>query len=479
MFKRIAALAALGLLFSACAAGPGTGGQLEGTRWVLESYRLDGELTLVDDGQFVDARFDASQVSGFGGCNDYRALYRAGGRTLLVSQVSSTLMACGEASMTMEQTYLGLLQGSRFYSSRGNQLTVYGAGREVNLVFDAATRNPLLGKWTVESFESAPGTQVSVLPGSALDVTFLISKVSGFAGCNTFSGHYGTNGSVVGIGPLASTRTACGQQLMDQETAFLDALQGAARVEPRGSTLLLTDRNGGIRVALARPGGSAPEASAAAPESASPSPSPTPTEKPTREPTPEPTPSPTPVPTPTPTAAPTATPAPTLGPSQPPLPPTASCKLRDAGGTVVAKVVYPASWSTITEPPELACQYFDPLPIETPDDPSTLVTAVMASSVPTGYEEAVQAAVDPEAWTVAGTWESTVDDVAVTCVDAVAEADQPTATSGQASFACLADVGSAGTVVLWTVGAPDDPVHLANASIVVLMTGQTTFKPQP
>ena len=94
--RRIAALLALGLLVAACSAGPGTGGLLEGTDWVLRSYVAEGDLVTVPETQFADAEFRSNRVSGFSGCNDFDALYRAGGRTLFISEPSSTLVACDD-----------------------------------------------------------------------------------------------------------------------------------------------------------------------------------------------------------------------------------------------------------------------------------------------------------------------------------------------------------------------------------------------
>ena len=225
-------LALLALTIAACSPGPGTGGQLEGTRWVLNSYSQDDVLTILPEQLYADARFDASRVSGFSGCNEFNALYRAGGRTLLVSQPASTLMACDEAAMAFEAQFLTLLQASRFYSVRGDTLTVFGAvGDGPLLVFDAAPRNPLLGKWNVESFGVPPSTVVAVLPETEIDVVFGIGTVGGFAGCNSFSGTYGTNGTIVRISRLATTRMACDEAVMEQETAFIEALQGAALVD--------------------------------------------------------------------------------------------------------------------------------------------------------------------------------------------------------------------------------------------------------
>ena len=88
-------LLALLTLLAGCATGDAglrdaAGGTLEGTDWVLTLYEQDGALTLVPDGLFANAEFAAHRIRGFSGCNEYSALYRAGGRTLLISQPSST-----------------------------------------------------------------------------------------------------------------------------------------------------------------------------------------------------------------------------------------------------------------------------------------------------------------------------------------------------------------------------------------------------
>ena len=291
--RLIAVLVVVAGVVAACSSGEGTGGQLDGTKWILRSYLVDSTLTLVPDTEYADAEFDASRVSGFGGCNRYDALYRTGGRTLFITDPASTLMACVEPSMDFETAYLALLGQSRFFTARANTLTIYGPGGETLLVFDAAPENPLLGRWVVDSYSNAPGSVVAVLPGTELDVVFGIGNVAGFAGCNQFSGTYGTNGNVVRIGQLATTRIACADDVMTQETAFLEALQGAALIEARTAAVTLQDLNGSPNVFLVRPPeaveGSAPPAAASA--------TPKPTEKATEKPTEKPTASPTPKPT--------------------------------------------------------------------------------------------------------------------------------------------------------------------------------------
>ncbi len=206
----------------------------------------------VPENQFADARFSANRVSGFSGCNQFDARYRAGGRTLFISESASTLMACSEEANAFESAYLAALHASRFYSAKRNTLTVFDADRTTILEFDAAPRNPMLGNWTVNSFQTAPGTLAAPIEGTQLSAVFGIASVGGSGGCNQYTGTYGTNGNIVRIGRLATTRLACADEIMTQETAFLTAMEGAALIQLRGDAINLTDLSGTIVVALVR-----------------------------------------------------------------------------------------------------------------------------------------------------------------------------------------------------------------------------------
>ncbi len=466
--RGFAFLAALALLITACSAGPGTGGQLEGTDWVLRSFQQDGELTIVPDGLYADANFGTQRVNGYSGCNTYNAVYRAGGRTLLISQAAVTFMACSEEQMAFEQTYLGLLQDSRFYTARTLTLTVFGSGGEPLLVFDAAPRNPLRGAWQVTDYQTSPGSVSAVLPGTEMDVTFGLTTVSGFAGCNSFSGTYGTNSNIVRVGMLATTRLACEQAVMDQETAFLNALQGLSLVDRRGPSLFLTDLSGSIKVGLAKPS-----------EEAAASPSPgasekaTPTAPASEKPTEKPTPTPTATPAPTQTPAPTATPRPSLPPIE--LPATAECTLASSDGTPLATIAYLETWFTVSEPPDLACRYFDPAEITVPADPTTLVTAVMAGSSNAAYADAVASATDPATWEVHEQLQLVVGGQAATMVEAQAVVDADGVPAGSSRFAYLIDLGSNGTLMLWTTSAAPDETYASNAAVVSLMVAVSSY----
>ena len=88
MTARLVALLIAVLVLAGCSAtladetADGSGGELGATQWVLRSYLTAGALTIVPDGLYADAEFKSGRLFGFGGCNEYDAVYRAGGRTL-------------------------------------------------------------------------------------------------------------------------------------------------------------------------------------------------------------------------------------------------------------------------------------------------------------------------------------------------------------------------------------------------------------
>jgi heat shock protein HslJ len=469
--RRLAALLVLAVGLVACSAGDGSGGELDGTTWVLRSYANGGTLEIVPEGLYADAHFRGARVEGFGGCNDYGALARASGRTLLISQVHATQKACSDVDMTFESTYLTVLHDSRFYGIRADTLKIFGPGGEAILVFDAAPKNPLLGSWVVDSYATGPGAQSVPISGTELTAVFGLTNVGGSSGCNRYDSTYGTNGSVVRIGRLATTRMACADDVMDQETAFLAALGGAAFVERRGETLVLRDRNDDVIVAMSRPRAEA-EASASPTPTEEPVTSPRPTATATERPTPTATPK--PEPTPTPTREPTA--APTLPPPSS-APPTSACDLTSPRGAQLASIVYPQSWSTVTEPPEFACRYFDPNPIDVPADPGTLDTAISVTPDVSSYEDAVVAATDPANWTVVRSMATTVSGLQATLVEATSTTVDSGTPVGTTLYSYIIDYGDGGTLSIQTSGVAGDPTYTADTEVADLMAQASTFTP--
>jgi heat shock protein HslJ len=73
-----------------------------------------------------------------------------------------------------------------------------------------------------------------------------VSSVRGHGGVNSFFGPYVLDGSTLRIERLASTRMAGPAELMDQESALLDALQSARSWRVTGDVLELFDVRGAM-----------------------------------------------------------------------------------------------------------------------------------------------------------------------------------------------------------------------------------------
>lgn len=82
-----------------------------------------------------------------------------------------------------------------------------------------------------------------------ITIAFEGEKVSGVAGCNSYSGSLAPSGSEVMFNQVSSTRRACEPALMDQEQKFLHTLAAieSYRIE-QDTKLMLFDVDGNVRV---------------------------------------------------------------------------------------------------------------------------------------------------------------------------------------------------------------------------------------
>lgn len=69
------------------------------------------------------------------------------------------------------------------------------------------------------------------------------NQVRGYAGCNQFTGSATVSGDTLSFGPIASTRRMC-PDAMQQEGAFLQALENAHRFSISGEDLAVQDASG-------------------------------------------------------------------------------------------------------------------------------------------------------------------------------------------------------------------------------------------
>ena len=118
------------------------------------------------------------------------------------------------------------------------------------MVFEAQPALSLSGTgWDVHSYNNGRGAVTSPLPDTQLTATFgTDGSIEGDSGCNSYHGSYTADGAALSIGPLATTRRACADDVMAQEQAFLTALQASTRYELVADRLTLRNDEGAIQV---------------------------------------------------------------------------------------------------------------------------------------------------------------------------------------------------------------------------------------
>ena len=103
---------------------------------------------------------------------------------------------------------------------------------------------PLVGAWNLVQLNGQ-----ALVPGTTISANFNNGQVSGSGGCNTFNASYTTNGNNVTISYPAGTQISCAPEVMDQESAFFQALSSVATYQISGPNL--TFNNGGGATVLA------------------------------------------------------------------------------------------------------------------------------------------------------------------------------------------------------------------------------------
>lgn len=96
--------------------------------------------------------------------------------------------------------------------------------------------------WVAETIASTP-----VIQAGRVTLSFGEGRVSGRSGCNLYSGPVEIGASTLKVGALISTKMAClATGVMQQESAYLNALEAAQTYTIAGPTLTITTAAGPI-----------------------------------------------------------------------------------------------------------------------------------------------------------------------------------------------------------------------------------------
>ena len=84
--------------------------------------------------------------------------------------------------------------------------------------------------WALTDYLSPDGAVFTVPAAVTPLAAFKDGVMTGYAGCNTFSGPYAIDGENITIGPIASTKMACAEPMASVENAYLAALDVVDKV---------------------------------------------------------------------------------------------------------------------------------------------------------------------------------------------------------------------------------------------------------
>jgi heat shock protein HslJ len=241
---------------------------LEGTTWVLESFVNAGGqvITPLPDTE-VTALFAGGQLGGNASCNTYTGQYSASSGKISIGVGAMTMMYCGpEEVMEQEQQYVAALGNAAAYDVQEESLRIANSAGQTILQYRLQETTPLVGTdWEVLWYNNGTGGYTSVLLGTEITALFgEDGSLTGTAGCNSYSTSFelGGGGSAaqgsISFGPAVTTRMFCAEPegTMDQESAYLKALESATTYEIKGQELEFKDSEGTRMVTFAVRGAS-------------------------------------------------------------------------------------------------------------------------------------------------------------------------------------------------------------------------------
>ena len=88
-----------------------------------------------------------------------------------------------------------------------------------------------------------------IVAGSSPTLSFEEEQAGGNGSCNSFGGEYTLDNGKLTFGPLVSTMMYC-EETMEQESAYLAALQSAAAYQIEDGRLLILDADGVVVLAF-------------------------------------------------------------------------------------------------------------------------------------------------------------------------------------------------------------------------------------
>lgn len=215
---------------------------LVGRTWLwLGTTTPVAEIGVNDPNRYAIDFLDDGTAAIRADCNRVIASYTTDGQSITITPGPSTLAACPADSQA--DVFIQQLSNAAVFFFQADELFIdqFASAGTMRFVSNAAVSGPAPEgtgpterPFRVVSFGPA-GAETPVIGGTEISIQFdeAAGRVSGFSGCNTFSGALNTQAGEFSMGPFASTLMACAEPagVMEQEAAILAALSGAIGFE--------------------------------------------------------------------------------------------------------------------------------------------------------------------------------------------------------------------------------------------------------
>jgi len=107
--------------------------------WVVVNYFRPGAVVSPVAGSELTATFEAGQISGNSGCNEYTGPYEVDDTKIMIGPLASTLRACADPAVDQqEREYLAALELARTFSIDGGNLTLLRDDGGIAVTFQPA-----------------------------------------------------------------------------------------------------------------------------------------------------------------------------------------------------------------------------------------------------------------------------------------------------------------------------------------------------
>lgn len=240
MVKVQAIMVAMLLTLTACSGTSATSPRLNGTSWIVSS--IAGATTASDHQPTLS--FSDGRVTGSTGCNTVSGAFTQNGDGVSFSPVAVTQMACDDARMAQEASYLAAL--NKVASASGDTTTVVlrdSTGTALlTLTAPPAppSPSPLAGTtWRLESIVEG-GTTRSLIAGTSVTLTMntTAGSYSGTA-CATFGGDLTVTGTSISFAVPHTAQGSCSPPITAQQNGIVSMLPQVKTWQVTGDTLTL------------------------------------------------------------------------------------------------------------------------------------------------------------------------------------------------------------------------------------------------